>query len=125
MKKFIFLLAASVLAMSVVSGQKTKDALYLKNGSVIYGVLTEVNDNQYKIKTKDGSLFAYPFQDVEKYVKENPVFEGRKTSGPGIAFEAGCLAGPKGSNYKAPFSFNVLGNVVLDTRNFLGIGTGV
>jgi hypothetical protein len=125
MKKYFFLLVAFVFAGSVVSGQKIKDALYLKNGSVIYGVLTEVNDNQYKIKTKDGSLFSYPAQEVDKFIKENPAFDGRKTNGVGFALEAGCLAGSKSSNYVAPFSFNFLGNVTLKTRHIIGLGTGV
>lgn len=71
--------------------RKKKDALYLRNGSVIYGKLLEISDNQYKIQSSDGSLFIYPISDVEKFIKEVPFISGRKSEGFGIALEAGFL----------------------------------
>ena len=49
-----------------LSAQKNRDVLYLKNGSIIYGKLVEVNDSVYKIQTSDGSLFIYKSPEVEK-----------------------------------------------------------
>ena len=41
----------------------------LKTGVSIYGKLIEVKDNQYKIKTADGSIFIFPSADVERFVQ--------------------------------------------------------
>lgn len=47
------------------------DVLYLKNGSVIRGVIIEQEPNvQIKIKTNDGSIFVYKMEEVEKITKE-------------------------------------------------------
>lgn len=47
------------------------EVVYLKNGSIIRGVVVEQVPNvSLKIKTADGSIFAYPMADVEKITKE-------------------------------------------------------
>lgn len=48
-----------------------KDVVYLKNGSVIKGVVVEqVPGVSLKIRTSDGSVFFYKMEDVEKMTKE-------------------------------------------------------
>ena len=47
------------------------DVVYLKNGSVIRGMIIEQTPNvSLKIQTKDGSIFVYKMEDVEKMTKE-------------------------------------------------------
>jgi hypothetical protein len=47
------------------------DVVYLKNGSVIRGMILEQTPNvSIKIQTKDGSIFVYKMEDVEKMTKE-------------------------------------------------------
>ena len=125
MKKLSLLVIMLIFTIITVSAQKRKDVLYLKNGSIIYGKLLEVSDNQYKIKTPDGSLFIFPSTDVDKFVNEEPVYDGRKKHGPGIAMEGGFLIGAQTADYKNPFSFNILGNMTFDTKSIVGIGSGV
>jgi len=108
-----------------MSAQRTKDALYLKNGSIIYGKLLEISDNKYRIQTSDGSLFNYSADEVDRFLKESPRFEGRKLSGVGFALEAGLLIGSQNSELSAPFSFNLIVNYTTGTKNILGIGSGV
>jgi len=120
--------AISILLIFIIlplSAQRRKDALYLKNGSIIYGKLVEITENQYKIQSGDGSLFIYPLDEVDRFVKESPLFTGRKEDGFGIALEAGLLIGAQISRYPAPFSFNVLGNYTINTRNIISLGSGV
>ena len=53
------------------SNQQLIDVVYLKNGSVIKGTIIEVVPNvQLKIQTKDGSIFANKFDEIEKMTKE-------------------------------------------------------
>lgn len=47
------------------------DVLYLKNGSVIRGIIIEQIPNlSIKIQTMDGSIFVYKMEEVEKITKE-------------------------------------------------------
>lgn len=124
MKKYLFTTIILIIIAYQSSAQKTKDVLYLKNGSVINGTLLEISDNQYKIKTTDGSLFIFSAPEVDKYAKEIPVFDGRKRTGFGFALEAGFLVGAQSSKYDAPFSFNCIAGYTIDTKNTLGIGSG-
>jgi len=121
------LAAFILLTISIVnlSAQKNRDVLYLKNGSIIYGNLLEIMDNQYKIVTSDGSVFIYPSSEIEKFTNEVRQFNGRKANGYGFALEGGILLGSQGSEYEAPFSFNFLGGYTYNTRNIFSIGSGV
>jgi hypothetical protein len=48
-----------------------QDVVYLKNGSVIKGIIIEQTPNvSLKIQTKDGSIFVYQMTEVEKMTKE-------------------------------------------------------
>jgi hypothetical protein len=123
-KKLVSVIILFFIAFSL-SAQKNKDVLYLKNGSTIYGRLLEANDIQYKIKTPEGSVFIFSTPEVDKFVNETPQYDGRKKSGFGFAMEAGLLVGAQSSEYKAPFSFNLLLNLTGNTKNIFGLGSGV
>ena len=48
-----------------------EDVVYLKNGSVIRGMIIEqIIDTSLKIQTKDGNIFVYEISEVEKLTKE-------------------------------------------------------
>lgn len=125
MKKITVLAIMLIFSVIPISAQRHKDVLYLKNGSMIYGKLMEVTDNQYKIRSSDGSIFIYSSQEVEKFVNEIVSYDGRKKSGFGFTLEAGFLVGAQTSDYKAPFSFNILGNITSNTKNIFSLGSGV
>jgi hypothetical protein len=124
MKKYFLIPFLLIIITYQLYAQKTKDVLYLKNGSVINGTLIEITENQYKIKTFDGSLFIFSTPEVDKYVREIPVFDGRRKAGFSFALEAGFLVGAQSSKYDAPFSFNCVAGYTIDTKNILGIGSG-
>jgi hypothetical protein len=67
----------------------------------------------------------FPLSEVDRYAETTSFFQGRKNSGPGFSLEGGLLVGAQTSNYKAPFSFNVLGNYTISTRNIVSLGSGV
>ena len=53
------------------TNQQLLDVVYLKNGSVIKGTIIEQVPNvQIKIQTKDGNIFVYKFEEIEKMTKE-------------------------------------------------------
>ena len=125
MKKISLSVIMLIFTIITLFAQKQKDVLYLKNGSIIYGKLMEVADNQYKMKTPDGSLFIFSSAEVEKFVNEAKPYDGRKKRGLGFALEAGFLIGEQSSEYRAPFSFNIIGNITSNVKNIFGIGSGV
>jgi len=125
MKKLLPVLIALIFILFPVSAQKSKDVLYLKNGSVIFGKLLEIKDGQYKMQTSDGSIFMYKTDEVDKFAKESPQFDGRKTDGFSFSMEAGLLAGAQQTDYTAPFSFNFLMGITSKTNNVFSFGSGV
>ena len=85
---FVSILTGSLIfllgILFVVLGKKKKDpasksenkpeyidVVYLKNGGVIRGMIIEQTPNvQIKIQTKDGSIFVYKMEEIEKMTKE-------------------------------------------------------
>ena len=85
MKKVLLTLALMLGACTTTFAQSTKDVLYLKNGSIIYGQLIEmVPEKQVKIKTTDGSVFVYNTSEVDRIAKaetkEKENYTERKSS---------------------------------------------
>ncbi|HLA68987.1 MAG TPA: hypothetical protein VJN65_04715 [Bacteroidota bacterium] len=67
---FCCFIAAFVLISAAVA-QEMQDVVYLKNGSIIRGlVIEQVPGKSLKIKTRDGSVFVYTMEEVEKITKE-------------------------------------------------------
>jgi len=125
MKKLLITTTMLIICTLNISAQKSKDILYLKNGSMIYGKLIEITDSQYKIKTSDGSVFIFTTPEVDKFINEDIKFDGRKESGFGFVLEAGLMVGGQNTDYVAPFSFNYIGNYTSGSLNIFGIGSGV
>ena len=125
MKKKIFIIIILVISTLQINAQKPKDVLLLKNGSMIFGKLVEVNSDHYKMQTSDGSILIFPLQEVEKFTKEIPDFDGRKTTGFTFSLESGILIGSQNAKYSAPFSFNLLAGITSNTKNITSLGSGV
>ena len=76
--KIFFLMTFICFSVSIAySSEKHQDVVYLKNGSIIRGTLIElIIGKTMKIKTKDGSIFVYNLDEVEKITKE-PTFRDK------------------------------------------------
>jgi len=72
MKSFLALiLLAFCLPLTLSAQQNLEDVVYLKNGSVIRGIIVEqVPGKSVKIQTRDGSIFAYQMADIARMTKE-------------------------------------------------------
>jgi hypothetical protein len=74
----IFLLSISFAGFSQTLGDFI-DVVYLKNGSIVKGIITEqIPGESVKVKTADGSEFVYNIEEVAKFTREEKVVE--KTS---------------------------------------------
>ena len=72
MRKIIYVLAALVaIGIFTENLYAQDDVVYLKNGSIIKGtIIEEVPGVSLKIKTKDGSLFVYQMDEIDKIARE-------------------------------------------------------
>lgn len=70
MKK-IALLIALMLSATGAMAQKNVETVYLKNGGIVKGdIIEQVPGQSLKIKTKDGNVFVYQMDEVERITKE-------------------------------------------------------
>lgn len=77
--KSILLIILLTFSIQLFGQTQTRDVVYLKNGSVIKGTITEINPSEnLKIKTSDGSLFVYSMSEILKTEKEE--FVGNKVN---------------------------------------------
>lgn len=71
MKYFIYLITIFFFIICQTYSQQYEDVVYLKNGSIIHGTIIEqVPNESIKIKTKDGNIFVYKMEEIEKMTKE-------------------------------------------------------
>ncbi|NDV80560.1 porin family protein [Bacteroides sp. 51] len=78
MKQLFILLISLFISSFCYSQNNLIDVVYLKNGSMIRGIIIEQVPNQsLKIRTADGSVFVYNISDVEKMTREEPVVQER------------------------------------------------
>lgn len=70
MKKIALLIALLPLAI-VAMGQRTAETVYLKNGGLVKGeIIEQVPGQSLKVKTKDGNVFVYQMDEIERIAKE-------------------------------------------------------
>ena len=61
-------------ASSAIAQSNYEDVVYLKNGSIIRGIITEQIPNEsVKIQTKDKNVFVYKMDEISKITKEEIV----------------------------------------------------
>ena len=80
------------LLMSTEAGsQQIEDVIYLKNGSIIRGIIIEqVPGESVKIQTREGNLFVYQMAQIDKIMKESMVKRtGHKSPGLALGLSLG------------------------------------
>lgn len=131
MKKVLILLIF-LLGCSILGHAQTKmtDVVYLKNGSIIKGIIVEQVTNQsMKIRTSDGSIFNFQINEIEKITKEENTkqksaklfysnndtedYSGKFRGFVDLGYIAGGIKGPE-------FCFSLGGQI----NNYLFIGAG-
>ncbi|MDE0044159.1 MAG: hypothetical protein OXT74_19125, partial [Candidatus Poribacteria bacterium] len=68
----LILIALPVLVTTPILAQQVlEDVVYLRNGSIIRGIIIrQIENESLTIRTKDGSQFVYPMNDVFQITKE-------------------------------------------------------
>lgn len=69
--KLVLLIAAFQLFPIYAYAQQSEDVVYLKNGSIIHGTITDsVQGVSIKIQTKDNNIFVFKTDEILKMTKE-------------------------------------------------------
>jgi len=125
MKNSIIFSAILLILSTSAFSQKNKDALFLKNGSQIFGKMEQLGGDKFSLRTCDGSLFVFDSTEVDHFVIHDNSSVNRKKAGFGIGTEIGFLAGPQNSQYTAPFSFGFSTSYTFGTRYMAEAGSGL
>jgi hypothetical protein len=81
MKKSLWLGLALVLTFGVLAPLWAEDVVYLKDGSVIHGTITEETPGKkIKIETKDGNVFVYRMGQIDKITHTKPAPAAEQTN---------------------------------------------
>jgi hypothetical protein len=125
-KLLFFFLLALISFQDVFSQSGRKDVIYLKNGSVIKGIIIEqVPGKSYKIQTADNNVFTYQVDEVEKITVEmNP--SPSSTTAPAVVTSPTPTSIPvkKGSEFKNKGWSGIVKLGPLGLRSFTGSVTG-
>jgi|GEM_PF-3145502 hypothetical protein len=78
--KYIICLISIVIFSQIFSiysyAQQYEDVVYLKNGSIIHGIILEqIPGESIKIKTGDNNLFVFKMDEIEKMTREEVVIK--------------------------------------------------
>lgn len=101
----ILLIFLALTFMHTARSQKTNDVIYLMDGSIIRGTISEKNDSTVKIMTCCGSIFAYKTRDVIRISQEKAI-KTRVMPKQGYlnVTSLGVLIGSTDDQKSAPFS---------------------
>ncbi|MEO8069208.1 MAG: hypothetical protein ABI599_16030 [Flavobacteriales bacterium] len=134
---FLFVLPAFVLAQ-----ENMEDVIYLKNGSVIHGVIIEQVPNvSLKIQTADRNVFVFRIEEVDKITKEPLAGKAKpsgrsetaasfsneelKQRGYSAIAELNMGIGYNGFGEKSSFGVQVINGYQVNPNLFAGIGIGL
>ena len=130
-KKGLFLILFFLTSFLCGFAQEMRDVVYLKDGSVIKGIIVEqIPNKSIKLQTADGSLFVYQIDTVEKMTKELREASPRSFAGKGLTagykgyVDFGCTIGA-GDFGRDRLSVGVVNGVQFNPYLYVGIGAAL
>ena len=109
MQRYVIIMCVLVFAfVSHASAQQYQDIVYLKNGSIIRGVIIEQIPNEsLKIQTAGGSVFVHRMSEVLKIAKEPVMLQTalkKAEKSPGLALALSFLITGAGQVYNEEYN---------------------
>lgn len=139
MKKLFLSVAFMALTTILVAQQGYEDVVYLKNGSILHGVIIEQVPNQsIKIQTADRNVFVYKMDEIERFTKESvqtkqnvlpkekPIVEIPSGLEKGYQLIIEMGSGVAYSDYgKTLNNIDIVNGIRFNPNFSLGVGTGI
>src|SRR5690606_12866942 len=131
MKKYLILFLFLLFATVSSAQNNYQDVVYLKNGSIIRGVIIEqVPNKSIKIETADRSVFVHTMDEIEKLTKEpfQKNNEYRSSSGLQSGYKVIVELGNQvasGSFGMDRLKLNIVNGYQINPYFSLGFGTGL
>lgn len=128
--KFLVFILICLLSFDVNAQSQLQEVVYLKNGSIIKGIIIEQVPNvSLKIKTKDGNIFVFKIEEVEKITKEEiekvSINGSLKQKGFLNIDEVGASLIFNGSKTTPLFALHTINGYLFNPHVFLGFGAGI
>jgi hypothetical protein len=134
--KTILAILVFLVTTQTFAQQSYSDIVYLKNGTVVHGIILEQIPNQsIKIETKDKNIFVFRMEEIEKILKENK--ESRDGSGKNVVKQRDDYTGYSliieshmgtGVNSETAHAMTISGQALngieINGICFLGVGAG-
>ena len=123
-----------IFTIAISAYSNTWEYLYLKNGSIIKGKITELKPNEYvKVEQPDGNIITVQYTDISKFDNELPPIVKIKTIDTAttneklrfLLVDIGFLIGTVDNQTKAPLSFNAVLDLPVTDQIFMGLGSGI
>ena len=113
-----------LLSAGSLMAQSTVETVYLKNGGLVKGeIIEQVPGRSLKVKTKDGNIFVYQMDEVERITKEERSVNNEGHRGLDFNIELGYNLQTKSGGDGCPTAELSLGKRF--SRNFYwGLGAG-
>jgi len=132
MKKYLALLLFALITNVSFGQGNYQEVVYLKNGSIIRGVIIEqVPNKSIKIQTADRNVFVYQMDEIEKLAKEPyPGKSGSSLNSKGLQpgykgiVELGYQIGT-GDHGLDRLKLNIINGYQINPYFSLGLGTGL
>jgi hypothetical protein len=135
MKSKIILFALFFILASKIFGQSNelREVVYLKNGSVLKGNITEwIPNESITLQLADGSVFLCKITEIEKVKREfsaqNPNSKPQLLNASNSKYQSNVAIGYGAQSGKYGldlFSFNWIYGMNLNSHHFIGGGTGI
>ena len=128
--KNVLMVLLFVLTTTLTFAQSNyQDVVYLKNGSIIRGMIIEqIPNKSIKIETSDRSIFVYPMDEIEKLTKELDQSKRGNTTGSRSGYrgivETGYQVGV-GSYSNGRLKLNIVNGYQFSPYFSMGLGVGL
>jgi hypothetical protein len=129
MNKSLIFTALLMFISLFARGQTSKDTLYLKNGSIVYGKIAGKTKTEYKIQTNEGYLFVFSADEVERFIlatsTASDASRDRKIKGLSFIMESGIPIGSSDVGFPIHFTITPTIDYSFNLFHSISAGTGL
>lgn len=110
---FLLLFGFLAVARAACAQQADQDVVYLKNGSVIHGIVVEARPDMVRLVNGYGDIFVFEMSDIEKIIKDSSALPSPDASSSKSFSDADFLGCPS-RGYRGFVDANVMVGRLVD-----------